>query len=130
VPDLSPIGILAVAGIAIFVALGIAGAAAGHWETFLLWRNQVPFSTDATKPVVDPVFGRDISFYLFELPFLRLVQGVATTLVVGSLLAAAARYAIAAARDGLNVATPIRLHLGVLGALVLVSFAVGYQLDK
>ena len=30
---------------------------------------------EGAAPVVDPIFGRDIGFFLFELPFLRLVQG-------------------------------------------------------
>jgi uncharacterized protein len=42
---------------------------AGHWRTFLLWRNQVPVGDR------DAQFGRDIGFYLFSLPLQRAVLG-------------------------------------------------------
>lgn len=51
-------------GVAAFIAL-TAGASAGTaWRTFLLWQNRVSFGE------TDPQFGKDIGFYIFELPFL------------------------------------------------------------
>jgi uncharacterized membrane protein (UPF0182 family) len=129
-PNLWPFAGVALVIVVVLVALGVAGAASGGWETFLLWRNQVPFAPNGAPAVTDPVFGRDIGFYLFELPFLRFVQGLANSIVLASLLAAAAWYAIAAMRDGLTVATSIRVHLAVLAGLLLLSIAAGYQLDK
>ena len=58
-------------------------------------------------PVVDPIFGRDIGFFLFELPFLRLVQGVFNGLVVAASLAGRRRAtSSAASRGSLVFATP------------------------
>jgi len=127
-PDLTPIASWVLAGLAVFVALGVAGSLAATWETILLWQNRVPYS--ATASVVDPVFQRDISFFLFELPFLRLVQALFNGLVIGGLLIALSRYMVGAMRGGQIFTTPVRLHLGVLAALFLVSVAIGYQLDK
>ena len=90
----------------------------------------MPFSLDAAAPVTDPVFGRDIGFFLFELPFLRVIQGLFNGLVVAALLLAAAQYLIGASRSGLVFTTPIRVHLAVLAGLFLLSVAFGYQLDK
>lgn len=129
-PDATPVGIFAILVVGALIVLALAGAAASSWETFLLWRNQVPFGAAGAAPVTDPVFGRDIGFFLFELPFLRLVQSIANGLILGSLVLAGARYLLAAARDGLDLATPIRLHLAILAALFLLSVAAGYQLDK
>ena len=67
---------------------------------------------------------------MFELPFLRLVQGVFNGIVVASLLVALARYLVGASRGGLVFSTPVRVHLAVLGGLFLLSVAFGYQLDK
>ncbi len=127
-PDLTPVAGWVLAGLAIFVGLGVAGSLSGAWETILLWQNRVPFSETAT--VADPIFNRDISFFLFELPFLRLVQALFNGLVVGGLLIAVARYLVGAMRGGPVFSTPVRVHLGVLAALFLVSVAIGYQLDK
>ena len=43
----------------------------------------------------DPVFGRDISFFLFELPFYRFVQSLVNGLLLASLAVAGARYLLA-----------------------------------
>jgi hypothetical protein len=128
-PDLTPIARVLLVILAVILALGLAGAAASAWETFLLWRNQVPFAVDGA-PVTDPVFGRDVSFFLFELPLLRLVQSLANGLIIGALVIAGARYLVGSMRGGFSFTTPVRLHIGVLGALYLVSVAAGYQLDK
>src|SRR3990170_4181292 len=108
----------------LFAALLIAGGIASDWETILLWRNQVAFGWP------DPVFGRDIGFFLFDLPFLRLVQGALNGLVLGALAIAFARYLASAVRGGEVFTTPVRVHLAVLGGLYLLSTAAGYQLDK
>jgi uncharacterized membrane protein (UPF0182 family) len=129
IPDLTPLAGVLLAVFAVIIALGVAGAASTAWETFLLWRNQVPFAATGV-PRVDPVFGRDISFFLFELPFLRLVQSLANGLILGALVLAGGRYLVGALRGGVAFSTPIRVHLAILGALYLISVAAGYQLDK
>ena len=44
---------------------------ASSWPTWLYAAHAVPFGQ------VDPVLGRDISFYLFRLPMLELLHGIA-----------------------------------------------------
>src|SRR5262245_27219782 len=56
-PRLAPLIALAVGAFA-----GLSGW--GSWETYLRFRYQVPFGE------TDPIFGRDIAFYLFTLPAL------------------------------------------------------------
>ncbi len=130
VPDLTPLAGVGLAILATFIALTIGGGLAGTWETILLWANRVPFAPAGGAAVTDPIFGRDISFFLFELPFFRLVQGLFNGLVVAALLIAGVRYLVGAARGGLILDRRVRLHLALLGALFLLSVAVGYQLDK
>jgi hypothetical protein len=129
IPDLSPLAITGLVVVAVLAALGTAGALAGSWDTVLLWQHQVPFDPSAATPLVDPVFGRDVSYYLFELPFLRLLQALGGGLLVAALLIAGGRYLLAAARGG-GFPTPVRVHLGVLAGLYLLTVAAGYQLDK
>ncbi len=47
IPDLVPIAKWVIAGVAIVLAIGIAGAVSGAWTTVLLWINRVPFSPDS-----------------------------------------------------------------------------------
>ncbi len=128
VPDMTPLAKWAIAGVALLVALGMAGALSGAWDTIQLWIHRVPYST--TSSVTDPIFGKDISFFLFELPFWRLLQTVVNGLLLAGLLVAGARYLVAAVRGGEVFVTRVRVHLAVIGGLYLLSIAFGYQLDK
>lgn len=127
-PDLVPMATWAIALFAVLLALGVAGAVSNAWDTLLLWANRVSFSPDGA--VTDPVFGRDISFFMFELPFFRLVQSMFNGLLLASLAVAGARYLVQATRGGEVFVTRVRVHLAVLGGLYLLSVAFGYQLDK
>jgi uncharacterized membrane protein (UPF0182 family) len=129
IPDLTPLARLVIVALAILVALTVGGSMAAGWERVLLWLNRVPFGTGPTA-VTDPIFGRDISWFLFDLPFLRSVQSVFNTLVLASLLVAFGRYLAGMPRAGFRLLTPVRVHLAILGALFLLSVAFGYQLDK
>ncbi|HEY7131258.1 MAG TPA: UPF0182 family protein, partial [Candidatus Limnocylindrales bacterium] len=128
-PDPVPLGSLVILVVAILAALGVAGAIAGSWETILLWQHRVPFDPSGT-PVPDPIFGRDISFFLFELPFLRLVQSTVAGLLFAALLLTAGRYLLAAMGGSNAFVTRVRVHLAGLAALLLLAIAFGYQLDK
>jgi uncharacterized membrane protein (UPF0182 family) len=55
-------------------------SASSQWKTFMLWRNSTPFGQ------TDPQFGLDISFYAFELPFLRFFLGFGFTILIVSLI--------------------------------------------
>jgi len=128
-PDLRPLGVIVLVILAVLVALGTAGALSGSWETVALYANRVPFATAGAAPVVDPVFGRDISFYFFDLPFLRILQATAGGLLLAAFLFSLARYVVGAL-GGSGFTTPVRVHLGALAGLYLITVAVGYQLDK
>ena len=128
IPDLRPLAGWILGALALFFAIIIGGSVSGAWETVLLWIHRVPFSPTAS--VTDPIFHRDISFFLFELPFLRLVQGVFNGIVIAALLLSLTRYIVSASSGGLVFSSPVRVHLAVLGGLFLLSVAFGYQLDK
>ena len=128
IPNLGPVATWVIAGVAVLVALGFAGAVSGAWDTILQWANRVPFSPDGT--VTDPVFGKDISFFLFDLGFYRLLQGLANGALIAALAVAGARYLVAASNGGEVFVTSVRVHLAVLVGLYLVTIAFGYQLDK
>src|SRR5688500_9838072 len=46
-------------GVAVLVAVMIGLYASSRWETWLAWRNAVPFGQ------ADPILGRDAGFYVF-----------------------------------------------------------------
>jgi uncharacterized membrane protein (UPF0182 family) len=129
-PDPTPIGRAVIAIVAVLIAVTVGGALASNWETIALWVNRVPYAANGGQAVTDPIFGRDISFFLFELPFLRFVQVTLIGLIIASLIVAAARYLVAALANRAVFSTGVRVHLGILAGLFLLAIAVGYQLDK
>jgi uncharacterized membrane protein (UPF0182 family) len=74
--------------VALAVGIGfLAGVSASSgWRTFLLWLNRSTFGSE------DPQFGRDIGFYVFELPFLNFVLSWLWFALMVSLLATLAAY--------------------------------------
>jgi uncharacterized membrane protein (UPF0182 family) len=128
-PDPIPLGRLIIAVVAILIALGVAGSTAAQWDTILLWQHRVPFDPSGA-PLTDPIFGRDISFYLFDLPFLRFLQAEAIGILVATLGVVGGRYLLSAMAGNAVFDTRVRVHLGVLAGLFLMAIAVGYQLDK
>jgi uncharacterized protein len=122
-PDASRLIAIALAVVAVLLALGSGAAWSGAWQTILLFFNGGAWGVE------DPTLGRDIGFYVFDLPFWRFVLGWAsTTLIVVGLLTVAT-YAVRALRWQFHLTAPVRAHLSVLGALLLAVIAAGYQLD-
>ena len=58
----------ALSALVLLLALGFANGAARAWMEVLSWSNSEPFGA------LDPVFGRDIGFYFFELPTYELLH--------------------------------------------------------
>ena len=115
---------------AVIVALFIGAQVASSWETISLWQHAVSFDPSGTL-VADPIYGRDISFYLFVLPVLRLAQGVLVTLLLTATVMTGLRYLPAIGARGLGfIGTLPRLHLALLVGGILLATAYGYQLDK
>jgi uncharacterized membrane protein (UPF0182 family) len=108
--------------------LGAGAFASGRWNDWILFRNHVPFE------VTDPLFDRDIGFYVFRLPFLAfVVDWLFVALLAVTVVAAAVHYlngGLRAAAPGLHVTRAVRAHLSVLlGAMALVR-AGAYYLDR
>ncbi len=108
----------------LFMSVIFGSVAGGSWETILSWLNAVEFGQH------DPAFGRDISFYMFELPAYQLIQGWLLGLMIVSTLGAAAVYALSLSLQGfqINVTRGMRIHLSVLVGVSLLLIAASSYL--
>src|SRR5918996_606675 len=110
------------------IAIAAALRASVQWTTLIGYLHGSAFGT------TDPVFDRDLSFYVFVLPFWRLVHGWATALVTGTILLSLAVYvlrrSLALTTRGPRLAVRARTHLLVLGALLLALKAIGFWLAR
>jgi len=105
---------------------GLAGS--GAYGTYLLWRNSTPFGE------VDPQFGLDLSFYMFELPFYRFALGFAFALVILALMiVTAVHYIYGGLRlqpKGDRATVAAQVQLSALIAIFLLLKSVAYYLDR
>lgn len=122
-PDVSRAVSIGLAVLVLLLALVSGAAWSGNWEKVLLFMNGAPFGS------VDPTFSRDVSFYVFDLPFWRFVQGWGVTSLVVIILVSLGAYAAGALHWQFRLTAPVRAHLSTLGALLLVTIAAGYQFD-
>lgn len=112
--------------VALFLSLGFGSTMGGSWETILRYVYRVPFGTS------DPIFNRDISFYLFELPFFEQLQQWAISLIVLTLLGTLAIYALNNVIDiqrgqwQPQRSKALRQHVAILATLILALWASGY----
>lgn len=117
-------------GVALVLAFLFALTASARWETLIRFAYREPAAVN------DPLFGRNLSFYFFELPFYQFVQGWLTPLLVFSIIAVAGIYALHNLEDlrqgrwQPQSLTPLRRHIAVLGALVFLLLAVDQLLNR
>src|SRR5206468_418727 len=115
--------------VVLFVSALVAGLRATvHWETLLGYLNAIEFGG------TDPLFGRDLAFFVFILPFWRLLYGWAITMVVSTIILTLVVYilqrSLVLTTRGPRLAAGARTHLLALGALALALKAGGFWLDR
>jgi len=111
-----------IAGITIFLAILFGVALSSSWEIILLWYNGMPFNIE------DAQFGRDLSFYMFDLPFIRFIQGWITWLVIISGLVAGGIYGLTLFGRSLEQMTSslprgLRIHASTIVGLLIILIA-------
>src|SRR5918911_4072349 len=118
--------VLTVVGVVLGLFAGFT--AQSSWDTWLTFRNGTDFGR------TDPQFGIDLSFFVFDYPFWRLVLGFAFAIVLLSLVGSLLTHYLF---GGLRLQTPgqkltgaARVQLSVLLGLFVVLKAVAYWLDR
>jgi uncharacterized membrane protein (UPF0182 family) len=112
------------------VALAYAVSMSASWSDFALYLNAQPAS------VSDPVFGRDVSFYLFTLPALALVSNWATTLgllllvVVTAISLYIAYIERVRGMGGPQVDRQVAVAISAVGSFFALTLAAGTYLSR
>lgn len=123
-PILKPVWFVASLGIAFLTAM----TTSSRWPLFLQWRNGTPFGEK------DPQFGKDLGFYVFDLPWWGFLTTWAFTILVFSLIGSVfVHYVFGGIQirgKGFNFSKPARMHIGVLAGLLMVLQALRYWLER
>jgi uncharacterized protein len=113
---------------ALVLGLFAAPQAASHWESLLLLLNPTSFGLE------DPLYNRDLGFFVFQLPALRTLYNWLLTALALSLVLTAVVYVLYRGLQysprGIFLAPRARIHLLVLIAALLAAKAAGYVLDS
>lgn len=118
---------LIILGIAIAVGVLAGIEASSHWLDYKVFANAVMFNQQ------DPIFKKDISFYVFKLGFYRYIYGwLFFTLSVAFIGTALVHYTDRAIEflSGKAIFAPhVKSHLSLIFAAVLFVRAWGFRLD-
>ncbi|MCH8062428.1 MAG: UPF0182 family protein [Chloroflexi bacterium] len=88
--------------------------------------NAVPFGE------LDPVFGKDLSFYVFTLPVYSFLEGWLLGAAIMILLGTIALYLVNFSLRGMGftITTELKIHVSIIAAIIMFIIAGGYWLDR
>jgi uncharacterized membrane protein (UPF0182 family) len=111
----------------VLIAILVGWAAGRQWEKVLKFFTY----TDVGK--VDPIFSKDIGFYMFRLPFLEYFFSWLFTVLIATLVITAAVHFLYGAinfnRKNQRFANHAKAHLSVLAGLILLVQAYRFRLQ-
>ncbi|MDP4013108.1 MAG: UPF0182 family protein [Candidatus Nanopelagicales bacterium] len=126
--SLEPYRLILAAGGCAFLGLMTGLSAAAEWPTYQMWREGGDFGQ------TDPVFGVDIGFFVFQVPWLRFLLGFLFALLLLSLVTAVAvHYLYGGLRvqgSDRGISPAAQTHLGILAGVLLIVKAGSYWLDR
>jgi uncharacterized membrane protein (UPF0182 family) len=116
----------------VIVSLGVAWLAAGSF--FAQWDTYLRFRYGGSFDLPDPLFGIDVGFFVFRLPFYQLLQSSVVVLAIVALGAAGMIYFYASllrpSRDQNFVIPGAAIaHLSGLLLLLVADWGLGFVLD-
>ncbi len=116
------------AAIALIMGLVAGLNAMSQWQRYILFSHSQPFHQ------VDPVFHKDLSFYIFTLPFISFVVTWFLVIFILALVVTTGFHylngGIRARRTPPRVAPRVKAHLSVIGAAIALCKAAGYLIAK
>lgn len=115
--------------LALVIGFFFALSAGGAWQEFLQFFHQASFS------YADPIFNRDVSFFVYTLPVLRRVLGLLTGTLICTLLGVIGLYIFDRAitftpARRLSLAPHVKAHISVLASLLLLCQAGSFLLQS
>jgi uncharacterized membrane protein (UPF0182 family) len=114
--------------LALVVAFFTGLSTSAVWERFLLWQNARPFGID------DPQFDRDVSFFVFNIPFQRSILSWLFGIAVASLFLSAVAHlfngSIQPETNRIRVAMVVKVHVSALLGVIALLKAWAYRLDQ
>ncbi len=113
-------------GFSALLAFLLAGQAGSRWELIQKFIHATPFGA------TDPIFGLDVGFYVFKLPFYELLGNLLAGALILVFICVGLTYFVFVSGEflegGWRVFSPVKLHLALIAAGLLVVKAWDYRL--
>ncbi len=114
--------------LAVLISLCLTLIISNQWPKFLQFFHPVAFN------ITDPVFDKDLSFYIFYLPILQIIEFAATGLFLYGLISCALLYLLSgnSLSEGIFIgfSQPQQRHLCGLGGMVMLTVAFQCWLSR
>ncbi|NTW05303.1 MAG: UPF0182 family protein [Peptococcaceae bacterium] len=114
--------------ISIVMAFFVGTAVTGDWVTLQKFLHPTQFGQ------IDPVFGKDIGFYVFQLPFYEFIYKLLIWSIIIIAFWVTLTYFVADSASGKTggflKTDAARYHLSFLAAVFFIARAIGYKLDQ
>ena len=110
----------------------VVGCMLGIWGSSL-WKEVLMFQNSVDVGIRDPIFSRDIGFYLFKFPLIFSIKDFVGLVIMASLLIVSLNYfirgGIATRERKLYVDKHVKKHIGIIIGLFFVNIAFGFYLN-
>ena len=115
--------------ISLLFALMVGAGVSSQWQSWLFFTNRVDFG------ITDQQFGRDVGFYVFQLPFLTFVVSWAFAAILVIFVVTTIQHFLnggirVQGQAGSRVTPQVKAHLSLLLGLLALAKGVGYYLDR
>jgi hypothetical protein len=121
--------LILLAGVA-FVSYILGEAASSYWQEYLMFMNGGEF----TGFPADPIFLKDISFYVFSLPFYQFLYGwTLSSLIVIAIFSVVFHFlngGIYIGETRFELSLFSRTHISILLGIIIALFGLGYRLSS
>ena len=121
--------VIVLLAVAAVMAIANGLATRGEWAMVLRFLHRSPFSH------ADPIFGKDVGFYIFSLPFLSFLQGWLLNVGILCLLGCGVIYFLALMpqfqqQGKIPVPRKLQFHLTLVGSVIISLWAAGYWIQR
>jgi hypothetical protein len=118
----------------LYIALAFVMALIGASGTIGEWQNWILFLHGGNFGIKDPQFHKDVGFYVFKLPFMNFVVDWTLAILIVTLIVSIVFHylngGILPQRGIPRVRPAVKAHLSVLLALIALTKAAGYVLQR
>jgi len=113
-------------GIVVSIYIGFWGSSL--WNEFLLFQNRIIGGFN------DPVFGKNIGYYLFSIPWLESIKNFTGLILFLTAVIVSLNYflrgGISLHEKNISIDKRVKIHLGFLAGLFIINIAFGFFLDQ